>query len=141
MFGMHESVRLDCWKGFFSKNITSSMLICVAHGHVQVTKSVDSCVVQSTYPKGSLVELLHPQYDTEIVGKGRGGRHCVLEWEDALNYPMGAQFVVLTECTKEDVIPLLVVTIEPTPKNLEGTVGYEIMWPVEFLQMLRKPKQ
>lgn len=137
---MHESVRLDCWEGFFSRNITSSML-CATPGHVQVTKSVDSCVAQSAYPKGSLVELLHPQYDTEIVGKGRAGRHCVLEGEDALNYPKGAQFVVVTESTKEDVIPLLAVTIEPTPKNLEGTVGYEIMWPVEFLQMLRKPKQ
>jgi hypothetical protein len=75
------------------------------------------------------------------VGKGRAGRHCVLEGEDALNYPKGAQFVVVTESTKEDVIPLLAVTIEPTPQILEGTVGYEIMWPMEFLQMLRKPKQ
>ena len=49
--------------------------------------------------------------------------------------------MVVTESTKEDVIPLLAVTIEPTPKNLEGTVGYEIMWPVEFLQMRQKPKQ
>ena len=51
-------------------SITSSML-CVAPGHVQVIKSVNSCVVQSAYPKVFLVELLHPQYDTEIVGKGR----------------------------------------------------------------------
>ena len=55
---------------FFSRNITSSML-CATPSHVQVTKFVDSCVVQSAYPKGSLVELLHPQYDTKIVGKGR----------------------------------------------------------------------
>ena len=136
---MHESVRLDCWEGFFSRNITSSML-CAAPGHVQVTKSVDSYVVRSAYPKGFLVGLLHPQYNTEIVEKGPAGRHCVLQGEDALNHPKGAQFVVVTESTKEDVIPLLVVTIEATPKNLEGTVGYEIMWPVEFLQMLRKPK-
>ena len=48
--------------------------------------------------------------------------------------------MVVTESTKKDVIPLLAMTIEPIPKNLEGTVGYEIMWLVEFLQMLRKPK-
>ena len=70
MFGNHKSVQLDCWEGFFSRNITSSMLYVVP-GHVQVTKYVDSYVVQSTYPKGSLVELLHPQYDTDVVGKGR----------------------------------------------------------------------
>ena len=116
-------------------------MVCATPGHVQVTKSVDSCVVQSAYPKGSLVELLHPQYDTEIVEKGRAGRQCVLEGEDALNYPKGAQYVVVTESTKEDVIPLLAVTIERTPSNLEGTMGYKIMWPVEFLQILRKPKQ
>ncbi len=49
--------------------------------------------------------------------------------------------MVVTESTKENVIPLLAMTIEPTPKNLEGTVEYEIMWPVEFVQMLRNPKQ
>lgn len=86
------------------------------------------------------MELLHPQFDAEVVGKGRAGRHCVLEGQDALNYPTGAQFVVITESAKDGVLPLLAVNIEPTPEFLEGTVGYEIMWPVEFMQVVRKPQ-
>ena len=91
------------------------------------------------YPAGSMVELFHPDFDTEIIGKGRCGHHCMTE--DILEeYKcLGAQSVIVTECLKERVPLILDMDNEPLVETIDEAVGYQILWPIMYLQRVLRP--
>ena len=91
------------------------------------------------YPAGSMVELFHPDHDLEIIGKGRCGKHCTTE--DILEEyrSLGAQSVTVTECVKEGVPLIFDMDSEPRVENVDDAVGYQILWPVMFMQRVLRP--
>ena len=91
------------------------------------------------YPAGSMVELFHPDHDTEIVGKGRCGKHCTIK--DILEEyrSMGAQSVTVTECLKEGVSLIFDMDNEPRVEILDDAIGYQILWPIMYLQRVLRP--
>ena len=91
------------------------------------------------YPPGSMVELFHPDHDTEIVGKGRCGKHCTTEDISEEYRELGAQSVTVTECLKEGVPLILDMDNEPRLENLDDAVGYRILWPMMYLQRVLRP--
>lgn len=50
------------------------------------------------YPVGSMGEFFHPNHDTEIIGKGRCGKHCTTEDIIKEYKSMWAQSMTVTEC-------------------------------------------
>lgn len=94
--------------------------------------------LRSSYLKGSLVELLHPEHDTEVVGRGRLGKPCAIKGVEGDNFSDGAQYVIVTEAIKSGVALPLDCGAEPPLKMLEEAVGYQIPWPVLHFQVLRR---
>ena len=91
------------------------------------------------YPAGSMVEFFHPDHDLEIIGKGRCDKHCTTE--DILEEyrSLGAQSVTVTECLKEGVPLIFDMDNEPRVENVDDAVGYQILWPVMFMQRVLRP--
>ena len=90
--------------------------------------------VRVGYPAGSMVELFHPDHDTDIIGKGRCGKHCTTEDIPEEYRSLGAQSVTVTECLKEGVPIIFDVDNEPPVETLDDAVGYQILWPIMYLQ-------
>jgi hypothetical protein len=88
------------------------------------------------YPAGSMVELFHPDHDADVIGKGRCGKECTADGIADEYRSMGAQAVTITECLKEGVPVLVDVHNEPRVENLDDAVGYQILWPVMYLQQV-----
>ena len=91
------------------------------------------------HPPGSMVELFHPDHDTEIVGKGRCGKHSTTEDIIEEYKTLGAQSVTVTECLKEGVPLILDMDNEPRLENLDEAIGYQILWPIMYLQRVLRP--
>ena len=91
------------------------------------------------YPAGSMVELFHPEHDTEIIGKGRCVKHCTREDIPEEYRSMGAQSVTITECLKEGVPLIFDMDNEPRVEILDDAVGYCILWPIMYLQRVLRP--
>lgn len=85
------------------------------------------------YPPGSMVELFHPDHDTDVIGKGRCGKECMTDGIPEEYCSLGAQRVTVTECMKEGVPIIFDVNNEPRVEILEEAVGYQILWPVMYL--------
>lgn len=86
------------------------------------------------YLPGSMVELFHPDHDTEIIGKGRCAKHCTTEDIGEEYRSLGAQDVTITECLKEGVPLIFDMDTEPRAENVDDALGYQILWPVMYLQ-------
>ena len=97
-------------------------------------KGVTKAPQCSGYAAGSMVELFHPDHDTDVVAKGRCGQKCTADGIPEEYRSMGAQSVIVTECLKEGVPIIFDVKDEPRVENLEDAVGYQILWPVMYLQ-------
>ena len=85
------------------------------------------------YTAGSMVELFHPDHDTEVIGKGRCGKECTTDGIPEEYRILGAQTVTVTECLKEGVPIIFDLHNEPRVEILEDAVGYQILWPVMYL--------
>lgn len=86
------------------------------------------------YAAGSMVELFHPEHNTDVIGKGRCGKECTTDGIPEEYQSMGAQKVTVTECLKEGVPIIFDVQNEARVELLEDAVGYQIMWPVMYMQ-------
>ena len=86
------------------------------------------------YAAGSMVELFHPDHDTDVIGKGRCGKECTTDGIPEEFRSMGAQSVTVTECLKEGVSIIFDLHNEPRVEILEDAVGYQILWPVMYMQ-------
>jgi len=86
------------------------------------------------YAAGSMVELFHPDHDTDVIGKGRCGKECTTDGIPEEYRSMGAQKVTITECMKEGVSIIFDVHNEPRVEALEDAVGYQILWLVMYMQ-------
>ena len=98
----------------------------------------DCCVtiaVQAAMPYGSMVELLHPQRASEIVGHGRAHIHGRSNSSHAVLVPFGAQVVTITDVMSPNCeLPY------PAPhkngkmmQTLSDAVGWKVYWPIRAL--------
>ena len=89
---------------------------------------------KTTIPKGSFVDLLHPEHNTEVMGKGRLGNACAMRGGAGAIYTDGAQYVKITEATRRGVTLPVEYDVEPL-SSLDEAVGCEIPWPILHQQL------
>ncbi len=97
---------------------------------------IECCVtfaLQTTMPYGSMVELLHPQQASEVVGHGRAHIHGRSNSSHAVLVPFGAQVVTITDVMSPNCeLPY------PAPhrngkmmQTLNDAVGWKVYWPIK----------
>ena len=91
--------------------------------------------LQIAMPYGSMVELLHPHRESEIVGHGRAHIHGRSNSSHAVLVPFGAQVVTITDVMSPNCeLPY------PAPhrngrmmQTLNDAVGWKVYWPIKAL--------
>ena len=90
---------------------------------------------KTTLPNDSFVDLLHPEHNTEVMGKERLGKACAMKGGARAMYADGAQYVTVSEATRRGVALPLEYGVEPSLSSLDEAVGCETPWPILHLQV------